>query len=416
VEALFKLYEGRVPAFADLVCYWFEKARAQIAAGKAKRVGLLATQAIRGGANRKVLERIKKTGDIFWAQSDRVWILDGATVHVSMVGFDDGVQTNRELDNHGVAAINADLTTSVDVTTAHLLKENQLISFQGPSPKASFDIPADLASRMLMAPLNVNGRPNSDVMRPVASAIDLMQGSRGIWTIDFGLMAEDEAAQYEKPFEYVRQYILPERQNRRADFRGRWWQYARPRPEMREALKDVRHYIATPRVSKHRVFVWLSSEVLANDGTIVFAREDDYFFGVLHSRVHEIWARRMGTQLREAESGCRYTPTTTFETFPFPWPPGREPADDPRVQAIAAAAAALVAKRDAWLNPPDLTGLRPVRTLTALYNARPAWLDLAHRALDAAVLAAYGWPVDLTDDEILARLLALNLERAGKQQ
>ena len=71
VEALFKLYEGRVPAFADLVCYWFEKARAQIAAGKAKRVGLLATQAIRGGANRKVLERIKETGDIFWAQSDR---------------------------------------------------------------------------------------------------------------------------------------------------------------------------------------------------------------------------------------------------------------------------------------------------------------------------------------------------------
>ena len=97
VEALFKLYEGRVPAFADLVCYWFEKARAQIAAGKAKRVGLLATQAIRGGANRKVLERIKETGDIFWAQSDRVWILDGATVHVSMVGFDDGGETTREL-------------------------------------------------------------------------------------------------------------------------------------------------------------------------------------------------------------------------------------------------------------------------------------------------------------------------------
>ncbi len=103
VEALFKLYEGRVPAFADLVCYWFEKARAQIAAGKAKRVGLLATQAIRGGANRKVLERIKETGDIFWAQSDRDWVLDGATVHVSMVGFDDGSETTRELDGTPVA-------------------------------------------------------------------------------------------------------------------------------------------------------------------------------------------------------------------------------------------------------------------------------------------------------------------------
>ena len=113
----------------------------------------------------------------------------------------------------------------------------------------------------------------------------------------------------------------------------------------------------------------------------------------------------MGTQLREAESGFRYTPTTTFETFPFPWPPGQEPAGDGRVTAIAQAAAELVAKRDAWLHPPDLTGLgdlsglRPPRTLTALYNARPTWLDLAHRALDAAVLAAYGWPADVTDDE-----------------
>ena len=132
--------------------------------------------------------------------------------------------------------------------------------------------------------------------------------------------------------------------------------------------------------------------------------------------------------MRGAESGFRYTPTTTFETFPFPWPPGGEPADALAIRAIAAAAVELVAKRDAWLNPQqtfEVSGQPEVgttskvsreRTLTALYNARPAWLDLAHRALDAAVLAAYGWPGDLTDDEILARLLALNLERAGKQE
>jgi hypothetical protein len=141
---------------------------------------------------------------------------------------------------------------------------------------------------------------------------------------------------------------------------------------------------ATPEVAKHRIFVWMPSEVLCNQQTLVSARADDYF----------------------------YTPTTTFETFPFLWPPGREPVDDPRVQAIAAAAADLVAKRDAWLNPTGASDAeRKQRTLTNLYNARPAWLDLAHRALDAAVLAAYGWPRDLTDDEILARLLALNLAR-----
>ena len=90
VNALFKLYEGRVAHEADLVCYWFEKARAMIEVKKMKRAGLLATQGIRGGANREVLKRIKESGDIFWAQSDRNWIQDGVAVHVSMIGFDNG--------------------------------------------------------------------------------------------------------------------------------------------------------------------------------------------------------------------------------------------------------------------------------------------------------------------------------------
>jgi hypothetical protein len=412
VDALFKLYEGRVPAFADLVCYWFEKARAQIAAGKAKRAGLLATQAIRGGANRKVLDRIKETGDIFWAQSDRNWILNGATVHVSMVGFDDRHERGRELNGSSAAQINADLTVNADVTHARPLLENRGVSFIGPSPKAPFDVEARLALQWLAAPTNINGRPNSDVIRPVVSGIDIVQGSRGLWTIDFGLMPLEEASAYEAPFEYVRTYILPIREGRRDDFRGQWWQYARPRPEMRTALKALRRLTATPRIAKHRVFVWLTGEVLANDQTVVFARDDDYFFGILQSRIHELWARRTGTQLREAESGFRYTPTTTFETFPFPWPPGQEPTGDARVEAIAEVARALVAQRDAWLHPAGASEAElKQRTLTNLYNARPTWLDLAHRRLDAAVLDAYGWPRDIGDEAILERLLGLNLKR-----
>ena len=171
----------------------------------------------------------------------------------------------------------------------------------------------------------------------------------------------------------------------------------------------------TPRVSKYRVFAWVDASVIPDSAVVAIARSDDYFFGVLHSHIHELWARRAGTQLREAESGNRYTPSTTFETFPFPWPPGKEPTDDPRVQAIAAAAQDLVVQRDAWLNPPDLSGRElQRRTLTNLYNERPDWLDAAHKQLDAAVFDAYGWPHDLSDDEILARLLALNLERATK--
>jgi hypothetical protein len=179
-------------------------------------------------------------------------------------------------------------------------------------------------------------------------------------------------------------------------------------------LSKLSRYIITPRVSKHRLFAWLDPTVLPDSATIAIARDDDYFFGILHSKCHELWARGTGTQLREVESGFRYTPTTTFETFPFPWPPGQEPAGDPRVVAIVAAARDLVAKRDAWLNPPGATPEQLAeRTLTHLYNARPAWLQQAHAHLDAATLAAYGWPADLPDAEILARLLALNHARSG---
>jgi hypothetical protein len=138
---------------------------------------------------------------------------------------------------------------------------------------------------------------------------------------------------------------------------------------------------------------------------------------VLHSRAHEVWSLRMGTWLGKGNDP-RYTPTTCFETFPLPWAPGTEPADDPRVAAIAAAAQRLDELRRNWLNPPDATDdVLKKRTLTNLYNARPAWLANAHAALDRAVWDAYGWedadPAAVPEDEILGRLLALNLARSS---
>jgi type II restriction/modification system DNA methylase subunit YeeA len=416
VDDLRRLYEGRVPGGADLVCYWFEKARAAIAAGKVKRAGLLATQGIRGGQNRKVLDRIKQTGDLFWAQSDREWILDGATVHVSMVGFDDGTEQSRMLDGEAVPRINADLTARCDMTTARPLLENAGLAFLGVMKAGPFDIDAATAARMLAAPLNVNGRPNSDVVKPRLNGQDITGRPRGGWLIDFGVtLSEAEAAQYELPFEYVREHVKPIRiGNARTRLAQRWWIHGEPRPGLRAALLPLRRFIVTPTISKHRLFVWLAQGTVPDHQLVAIARDDDYCFGVLQSRVHELWARATGTQLREAESGFRYTPTTTFETFPFPWPPGQEPAGDPRVAAIARAARELVAKRDAWLNPPGAGEAElKKRTLTTLYNQRPAWLDLAHRALDRAVLDAYGWPHDLTDEQLLERLLALNLARAA---
>ncbi len=404
VEALFSLYQQRVPAFADLCCYWFEKARAHIAAGKAKRAGLLATQGIRGGANREVLKRIKESGDIFWAESDRPWILNGANVHVSMVGFDDGTEERHVLDGKAVGKINSNLTASADITSAHTIPRNKNICFMGPSAKAPFDIDAEIAIPMLADTGNPNGRPNSDVIRPVISAVDIAQRPRNKWTIDFALMSFDEAAQYDKPFEYVREHVYPIRsKNRRAAYAEKWWRYAEARPGMRAALQGKTRYIATPGVSKHRLFVWVQKEALCNQGTLVFACDDDYFFGILHSRFHEVWALRMGTRL---ETRPRYTPTTCFETFPFP----PHENENPYREAIADAARDLDEKRNRWLNP---EGASPAelknRTLTKLYNARPAWLAAIHERLDAAVASAYGWPADISDDEILEKLLALNL-------
>ncbi len=420
VDDLFDLYRGRVKAESDLVVYWFEKARAQLEAGNVSRVGLLATQGIRGGANRNVLERIQETGAIFWAWSDRNWLLDGANVHVSMVGFQAKNEAVPILDGESVSRINPDLTTGENTTAAKRLKENEGICFMGTTKVGAFDIDAEVAQKMLSAPLNPNKRPNSDVVKPWVNATDLTQRSRGMYIIDFGTeMTKAEAALYELPFQYVKGHVYPERKNNnREAYAEKWWLHGEPRPELRSGLNGINRFIATTRVSVHRLFVWLSTDTIPDSATFAFARADDYFFGLLHSAIHEVWARAQGTQLREVESGFRYTPKSCFDTFPFPWPPGTEPSEeaDPRVKTIADAARELVRLRDEWLNPPGAPEDElKKRTLTNLYNARPEWLANAHRTLDEAVFAAYGWPSSLTRDEILTRLLALNHQRAAAQ-
>lgn len=414
VNDLFVLYRGSVSRQSDLVCYWFARGQKLIANNKATRVGLLATNSIRGGANRDVLVRIKLIGDIFLAWSNRPWVLDGAAVRVSMIGFDDGSEKTKTLDGIEVKAINPDLTFASNTTIAHQLQENVDLAYMGDTKVGPFDIEPDIAARLLAARGNPNNRPNSDVVKPWINGLDITRRPRGMWIIDFGVdMTEEDASMYEAPFEYAYKHVKPFKATAKSgDVTGvPWWMHQRPRPEMRVALSRLPRFIATSQVSKHRVFAWVQAGVLPDHALIVFARDDDYFFGVLHSHSHELWSLRMGTSL---EDRPRYTPTTTFETYPFPWPPSQEPTNDPRVQAIAQAAQELNSKREAWLNPPGIAEAElKKRTLTNLYNARPTWLELAHKKLDAAVAAAYGWPADLSDEEILARLLALNLERAG---
>jgi type II restriction/modification system DNA methylase subunit YeeA len=415
VDSLFALYSGRVAREGDLCCYWFERARAKVGGGSLVRVGLLATQAIRAGSSRRSLERVNASGRIYYAWRDRPWVLDGASVRVSIIAFDNGTERELVLDGSSTTHINSDLTGGINLTEAVPLSENAGIAFMGDTKVGPFEIP-EARARMWLPASNPNGKPNSDVLRPWANGREITHRPQGLWIVDFPPgMTEEEAAQYEAPFEYIKSAVRPFRREARSGDRTgvAWWIHQRPRPDMREAISSCAMYIATARVSKHRVFAFLRPEVLPDARVVAIARADDYFFGTLQARVHEAWA--LATSSRHGVGNDpTYNVTTCFDTFPFPWPPGKEPADDPRVQAIAAAAKDLVEKRDRWLNP---EGMREAdlkkRTLTNLYNQRPTWLDLAHKKLDQVVLDAYAWPHDLTDDQILERLLALNLERAS---
>lgn len=439
-----KTYAGRVPGGADFVCYWFEKANDAIRAKRTQRAGLVATNSIRGGASREVLKHAAEATRIFDAWDDEPWTNEGAAVRVSLICFGHSEQ-GAKLDGQPVAEIFADLTASddeggVDLTRAPKLPGNAGVCFVGIQKTGPFDIPGETAREWLKLP-NPNGRPNAEVVRPWFNGLDVVRGSRDFFIIDYGTdTTEQAAAMYETPFAYAKQHIQPTRVGKReARTNEMWWLFQWSRPVMRKALKDLRRFIATPEVSKHRVFVWIDTAIIPDKNLTVIARDDDTTLGVLHSRFHELWALRMGTSL---EDRPRYTPSTTFETFPFPEGltpdiPAKDYTDNPHAQAIATAACALVEARDRWLNPPEWVDwertpeeeaagfpLRPVakpghepalkkRTLTNLYNERPAWLEMLHGKLDRAVATAYGWEWPLTDDEILRRLFELNQVRSG---
>lgn len=461
-EALRAAYKGRVPGGADFVCYWFEKARAQIEAGQLQRAGLVATSSIRGGANRAVLDAIVKTTRIFEAWGDLPWVNDGAAVRVSLVAFGQSVQ-DAELDGAAVTVLGPNLeAVATSVHSGKALPGSQGVSFQGPVKVGAFDIPGDQARAWLREP-NPNGKSSAQVLRPWVNGLDVVRRPTDTWIIDFGVnMSEAEAACFEAPYSHVEANVKSARLAQRRESRANWWWlHGETVPGLRAAIAPIERYAVTPRVAKHRVWAWRRAAVLPDSAVVIVARADATTFGLLHSRLHELWSLRLGTSL---EDRPRYTPTTCFETFPFPAgltpadtahqrteetadggaliPAGLPPAVRAHAEAIARAARRLTDLRDAWLNPPEWTERVPEvvplgltaspypdrvvakaghekelakRTLTNLYNQRPAWLAQAHEALDAAVAAAYGWgdyTGAMSDEEILRRLLALNLERA----
>lgn len=448
------IYEDRVPRGADFVCYWFAKADDSIRAGKTQRAGLVSTHSIKGGASRKVLDRVLEHSPIFSAWSDLPWVNEGANVRVSIICFGHSDQPRR-LNSLAVESITSSLVELVDydIATAAKLRPNTSLSFQGVTPRgelrkkqaqklglppASFTLSDAEAHKLLMDPKTLHGTPLSAVVRPYLVADDITTRPSNRFIVNFGTRDEAEASTFGPAYDAVSNVRLHRQHMSDAD-EYPWWQLWRPRPKMTAAAHGLHRIIAIPRVAKHHLCAWTPSSVTHGDALVIVARDDDTSLGILQSHIHGYWALRMGTRFGATP---RYTPGTCFETFPFPEgltpdTPATDFESNPRAQSIAKAARALTEARDRWLNPPEWVDwvrtseevaagfpARPVakvgheselkkRTLTNLYNARPAWLASLHDALDAAVAAAYGWEWPMTDDEILRRVFELNQERSG---
>ena len=179
------------------------------------------------------------------------------------------------------------------------------------------------------------------MLKPWVNGMDLTRRPAGKWIVDFGwTMSDADAALYEEPFRWVKEHVYPLRSAvRRKAHRERWWRHADPRPGMWGALANQSRYIATPTVAKHRLFVWCDARICPDHQLIVIGRDDDTTFGILHSRFHELWSLRLCTWLGKGNDP-RYTPSTTFETFPFPAGltpdiPAAEYAADSRAVAVA---------------------------------------------------------------------------------
>ena len=297
VSALRNAHIGEVPGGANLVCYWVHHATKAIKKRGTKRVGLVTTNAIRSGADRKVLEKLSKSANLYNAWSDEPWIVDGASVRVSIFCAST-IEQEKRLNGKTVG----DITSSLSAFPQPLptsLQPNAKTSFTGVFLNGPFEVDEETAKSWLLEPMNVSGAYNKDVLRPTANGEDILQRGARKWVLDFGAHTTlQDAALYERPFENAASTIKPYRQRkdihgefevRRKNHRERRWIHAEARPGMRTALLGLSRYLVTPMVSSTRVFCFLDAAYLPNQKLVVFPRDDDTSLGLLSSIFHEIW-------------------------------------------------------------------------------------------------------------------------------
>jgi hypothetical protein len=411
-ERVFKKFSG-IRAQVDFSSYWFRLAHDNI--NETGRVGLVATNSISQGKSRSVsLDYVVQNGGhIHEAISTQPWS-GYAVVHVSLINWSKSSSEVCYLDQREVLKINSSLKETVDASQAFKLKVNLNFSFIGCQLNGNgFVITEEQAIEWIKdEPLNKR------VLRPFSVAKDLTQtphGSPQHWIIDFNDMTLEDASEYKKPFAHVKSTVKPERDiNRRETRKLNWWRYGENCPKMRRFLAPLSSYFNIPRHSKWFIFIPSETSWLPNCSNAVVASEDFYILGVLTSRVHRFWIEVQSSTLK---GDTRYTPNTCFETFPFPQtiPPaplikGGGDSWGDLIQQIRATALELHQYRSAQMEQKQWG-------ITKLYNeyfAEPtSQLFKLHAKLDRLVMQAYGFN---DTDDILEKLLTLNLELAAKEQ
>ena len=439
-EALRKAYRD-VPESADFVMYWWHKAAEAVRTGRAERFGLITTNSITMTFNRRVVERhldAEPPLAVAFAVPDHPWVdaALGAAVRVAMTvgvpGTADGelaevVREGRGEDDDARSVelavtqgtIHADLSVGADVSGATPLRANDGLSFMGLIPLGTgFRLDADDARRLGYDP---DALPSA--IRRYKTGGDIARSQPDRLLIDFFGSGVDEArSEHPSLYQHLLDEVKPFRDNqKRKSYRERWWLHAEARPELRASLDGLDRFVATVETSKHRYFVFLDAEVLPDQKLRVVAHDDAYVLGVLSSRVHVVWSLGAGGTLEDRPV---YNGSRIFDPFPFP------DATDEQRETVRQLGERLDAHR--W----RVQAEHPTLTLTGLYNAldavregremskkeradyergQVAILREAHDALDAAVADAYGWPVGLSAQQILARLVALNVERQTEE-
>ncbi|MBW4477120.1 MAG: N-6 DNA methylase [Tolypothrix brevis GSE-NOS-MK-07-07A] len=400
-EKVFKKFTEIKNQQIDIACYWFRLAHSQLE--KKGRAGLVATNSICQGKSREAsLDYVvKNNGYIHDAISSQPWSGE-ASVHVSIINWSQEKPQILYLDNCLVTAISSSLKSTIDVTKANRIKANIGCCIRGVEPNGNGFI---VTEEQVKAWVTADSK-NQEVLKLFSMGANLAKNPYGTperWIIDFVNMSIEEASNYILPFRHVETFVKPERlNNRERILQQKWWIFKRTNEAMRTAITNLSCYFTVPRVSKWAVFIPASINWLAGDKSVVLTNDDFYVFGIVSSIVHRIWMNAQKSTLGETTA---YTPTSCFETFPFPQTP-----DAKLVNQIRTKAGELHQYRTQQMEAKQWG----ITTLyNKFFNEPTSQLYKLHEQLDKLVMQAYGFN---PNDDILEKLVELNLELAEKEK